>query len=281
MANNYLHYTSKRIYLAEEDVEIHKQGEYVDDESNDGKPYIVYDFWVEEISRYKKAVILIIQYDFLGTPEKGAFFIRDVFINEIAISRKKEDQDKDYRWEYEVCATHEMLPFVRRTIKRQLKQAGLDNHFRCRIDFMQAYIRKLEDEKHHVISVKEMSRASAEHYLPEVFTHEQLGLTKEDYSEMLSGAKKVIICEVSPEGSAYDVYIRMKYVIDSLEDKSRDILYYIEAGDLMKAMIFNPDVSVLMNHMSSRYNVIKCIWGANLEEAKRYTKAVAVQIVHN
>ncbi len=89
MPNKELHYTSKRIYLVEEDVEVHKQGEYVDDESNDGKPYIVYDFWVEDISRYKKAVILKIQYDFLGTPEKRAFFIYDVFVNEIAISRKK------------------------------------------------------------------------------------------------------------------------------------------------------------------------------------------------
>lgn len=53
----------------------------------------------------------------------------------------------------------------------------------------------------------------------------------------------------------------MKYVIDSLEDKSKDVIYYIEAGDAMKAMIFNPDVSVLMNHMDKRYNVIKCIWG--------------------
>ena len=42
MANKDLHYTSKRIYLAEEDVEIHKQGECVVDESNDGKPYLVY-----------------------------------------------------------------------------------------------------------------------------------------------------------------------------------------------------------------------------------------------
>lgn len=279
MANKDLHYTSKHIYLAEEDVEIHKQGEYIDDESNDGKPYIVYDFWVEEISRYKKAVILIIQYDFLGTPEKGAFFIRDVFINEIAISRKKEDQDKDYRWEYEVCATHEMLPFVRRTIKRQLKQAGLDNHFSCRIDFMQAYIRKLEDEKHFVLSVKEMTRTSAENYLPEVFSHTMLDLKKEDYAEMLRGAKKVVICEVSPEGSAYEVYKRMRYVIDSLEDKSKDVIYYIEAGDMTKAGLFNPDVSVLMNHMASRYNIIKWIWGANMEEAKRYTKAVAVVLI--
>lgn len=72
----------------------------------------------------------------------------------------------------------------------------------------------------------------------------------------------------------------MKYVIDSLEDKSKDVIYYIEAGDAMKAMIFNPDVSVLMNHMDKRYNVIKCIWGgANMEEAKRYTKAIAVQVV--
>ena len=158
-----------------------------------------------------------------------------------------------------------MLPFVRRTIKRQLKQVGLDNHFSCRIDFMQAYIRKLEDEKHFVLSVKEMTRTSAENYLPEVFAHTMLDLKKEDYAEMLSGAKKIVVCEVSPEGSAYEVYKRMKYVI--------------EAGDMMKAGLFDPDVSVLMNHMDSRYHVIQCIWGANMEEAKRYTKAVAVQVV--
>lgn len=76
----------------------------------------------------------------------------------------------------------------------------------------------------------------------------------------------------------------MKYVIDSLEDKSKNVIYYIEAGDAMTAMIFNPDVSVLMNHMDKRYNVIKCIWGgeggdANMEEAKHHTKAIAVQVV--
>lgn len=172
-----------------------------------------------------------------------------------------------------------MLPFVRRTIKRQLKQVGLDNHFSCRIDFMQAYIRKLEDEKHFVLSVKEMTRTSAENYLPEVFAHTMLDLKKEDYAEMLSGAKKIVVCEVSPEGSAYEVYKRVKYVIDSLEDKSKDVIYYIEAGDMMKAGLFDPDVSVLMNHMDSRYHVIQCIWGANMEEAKRYNKAVAVQVV--
>jgi hypothetical protein len=221
-------------------------------------------------------VILNIQYKFLGTPENGAFFIHDLFVNEIAISRKKEDQDKDYRWEYEVCATKEMLPFVRKTIRKQLKDAGLDHHFKCRINFIRAFAQKLKDEEHYVLSVKEMTRSSAENYLPEVFAHELFGLKKEDYSEMLSGAEKVVVCEVPPEGSAYDVYKRMRYAIDSLEDKSKDVLYYIEAGNLLKARIINPDVSTLINHMSERYKVIRSIWGTNTEEAKRYTKAVAV-----
>lgn len=51
MANKDLHYTSKRIYLGEGDVEVHKQGEYVDNDTNDGKPYILYDFWVEDIRK--------------------------------------------------------------------------------------------------------------------------------------------------------------------------------------------------------------------------------------
>ena len=279
MKDKELHYISKRIYLGESDIEVHGPGEYVDNESNDGLPHIGFEFWVDDISRYKKAVILRIWYEFLGTPEKGAFFLYNAFVNEIAISRKKEDQDKDYRWEYEVCATSEMLPFVRKTIKRQLKDAGLDNHFSCRINFMQAYVRKLQDEKHYVLSVKDMTRSSAEHYLPEVFAHTMLDLKSDDYSQMLEGAQKVIVCEVSPEGTAYDVFKRMKYVIDTLESKSRDVIYYIEAGDPIKAMIFNPDLSVLMNHMNERYNVIKCIWGSNLEEAKRYTKAVVAVLI--
>lgn len=271
-----LHYSSKRIYLSEEDVEVHEQGVFVNDKSNDGKPYLSYEIWVEDISRYKKAVILIIQYEFLGTPENGAFFIHDMFVNEIAISRKKEDQDKDYRWEYEVCATKEMIPFVRKTLRKQLKDAGLDHHFKCQINFARAYAQKLKVEEHYVLSVKEMTKSLAENYLPEVFAHEMFGLKNEDYSEMLSGAEKVVVCEVSPDGTAYDVYKRMRYAIDSLKDKSKDVLYYIEAGDLIKARIINPDVSTLINHMSERYNVIRSIWGTNTEEAKRYPKAVAV-----
>ena len=279
MKDNDLHYTSKRITLFDSDIEVHPKGEYFDGEDNDGKPHLRYRFGVENISRYKKAVYLRIWYDFLGAPEKQAFFIYDMFVNEIAISRKKEDQNKDYRWEYEVCATSEMLPFVRKTIKKQLDDAGLDNHFSCRIDFMQAYARKRQDEEHYVLDVKEMTRSSAEHYPPEVFSHSMFDLKKEDYSEMLAGANKVIVCEVSADGTAADVFERMKYVIDSLEYTSKDVVYYIEAGNPVKEMIFNPDISVLMNRMDERYNVIKCIWGENLEEAKRYTKAVVAVLI--
>ena len=274
MKEEHLHYTSKRIYLDEQDIEVHGKGEYVEDESNDGLPHLSYEFGVDDISRYKKAVFLIIQYEFLGTPEIGAFFIYDVFVNEIAISRKKEDQGKDYRWEYEVCATSEMLPFVRKTIKRQLKDAGLDNHFSCRIDFMQAYIQKLQDEKHYVLSIKEMTRASAESNLPDFFTYDIEGLKKEDYAELLAGATKVTVCEVSPEGKAYDIFKRLKYVIGSLDYKSKDVIYYIEAGDLIKTGQFNPDSSTIMHLMREHYNVIKGVIGINLKEAKRYTKVV-------
>lgn len=276
-----LHYISKRIYLGEADVEIGKKGDFLDIEDNDGKPHLLYEFWVDDISRYKKAVILKIRYEFFGTPEQCSFFIYDVFVNEIAISRKKADQEKNYRWEYEVCATSEMLPFVRKTIKRQLKEAGLDNHFSCRIDFMQAYVTKLQDEEHYVLSVKEMTKTSALNYLPSVFTHEALGLKKEDYEDMLADAKKVIICEVSPDGYAYEIFKRMKYVIDSLKEKSKDVFYYIEGGDPITAQVFDPDASTLVRLMDNRYNVINCIWGVNMEEAKRYTKAVVGLLVHN
>ncbi len=281
MKDKDLHYISKRIYLSETDIEVNSLGNYVDDESNDGLPHIRFEYCVDDISRYKKAVILKMHYEFLGTPEKRAFFLYNVFVNEIAISRKKEDLEKDYRWEYEVCATSEMLPFVRRTIKKQLKEAGLDDHFSCRIDFMQAYVRKLQDEKHYVLGIKEMTRSSAMHYLPEVFENSMPDLKKEDYSEMLEGAQKVVVCEVSADGTAYDVFKRMKYAIDSLDDMSKDVIYYIEAGNPVKAMVFNPDVSVLMNSMDERYNIVKCIWGENLEEAKRYTKAVVAVLIKN
>ena len=218
-----VHYVSKCIYLGEADVEIGKKGDFLDTDENDGKPHLWYDFWVEDISRYKKAVFLKIRYEFFGTPDQSSFYIYDVFVNEIAISRKKADQENNYRWEYEVCATSEMLPLVRKTIKRQLKDAGLDNHFSCRINFMQAYVTKLQDEEHYVLSVKEMTKSSAVNYLPSVFTHEVFGLKKEDYEEMLADAKKVIICEVSPDGYALEIFKRMKYAIDSLEENSKDV----------------------------------------------------------
>lgn len=276
-----LHYVSKRIYLGEADVEIGKKGDFLDSDENDRTPHLWYDFWVENVSKYKKAVILKIRYDFFGTPEQNPFFIYDVFVNEIAISRKKADQEKHYRWEYEVCATSEMLPFVRKTVKRQLKEAGLDNHFSCRIDFMQAYVTKLQDEEHYVLSVKEMTKTSDVNYLPSIFTHEVFGLKKEDYEEMLANAKKVIICEVSPDGYALEIFKRMKYAIDSLEEKSKDVFYYIEAGNTFKALVSNPDSSTLTRLMGNRYNVIKYIWGENMEEAKRYTKAVVGLLVHD
>lgn len=276
-----LHYVSKRIYLGEADVEVNEKGDFLDTEENDGKPHLLYEFWVEDISRYKKAVILKISYHFLGTREQGSFFISDAFVNEIAISRKKADQEKNYRWEYEVCATSEMLPFVRKTIKRQLKEAGLDNHFSCRIDFMQAYITKLQDEEHYVLSVKEMTKAAAVYYLPCVFSREVFGLRKDDYEKMLSDANKIVICEVSPDGSANNIFKRMRYAIDSLNENSKDVIYYIEAGNPYEAHIINPDSSTLSRLMENRYNVIKYIWGENMEVAKRYTKAVVCLIVHN
>ena len=280
MKNNELHYSSKRIYLGDSDVEVHDKDLYCPTDGTDNKPMLEYEFWVEDISRYKKAVVLIIHYIFLGSPEAGPFFIYDAFINEIAISRKKEDQGKDYRWEYEVCATSEMLPFVRKTIKSQLKKAGLDTHFSCRVDFMQAYVQKCQDEEHHILSVREMTKSSAEKYLPEVFPHEIQGLKQKDYAEMLGDAKKVVIYEVSPDGTTYDVYKRMRYAINSTVPKSKDVFYYLEAGDLMKAGLCNPDSSLLMSQMDRHFNVVKSVLGMNLEEAKRYTKAVVGVLIH-
>ena len=60
-----LHYVSKRIYLGEADVEVNEKGDFLDTEENDGKPHLLYEFWVEDISRYKKAVILKISYHLL------------------------------------------------------------------------------------------------------------------------------------------------------------------------------------------------------------------------
>lgn len=268
-----LHYYSlKEPYLVDFDMAVGTLGVFLVDDLYHGELQLYYDFWVEDTGRMKKNVYLEIRYECFGSRERAPFFIYDVFVHEIALTEK--DRKNKYRWEHEVCATSEMLPLVRKTVKRQLKDAGLDNHFSCRIDFMHAYIQKLQDEENSFLSLKEMSCFSAAGYLTEVCSHEVTGRTREDYTNMLEGSKRVLICEVSSEGKADEIANRMKYAVDSLEVESKKIIYYIEAGSPFKAGILNPDVSVLTNTMARKYKATEFLWGYNPDVAARYTRAI-------
>ena len=304
--NNPLYEPNGRVRLAEGDVYVSGKKHFKADEKiNNRSAELQFDAWIDDISKSEKEVFLYISFSFYGSRRREAFWLRDVFSRRINLC-PTVDGSYPQKEKYDCQATLELLcsrepakegqykdePFVIGTVFTQLDLNGLASHkdtfdrLLTRVlthDLENAFKRWHDDEKNGFLSVKEMSPAEAVEYLPTVFTYTTItfpDLSKEGYKEMLEGSKRVCLCEVSPEGYAYDVFKRMRYAVDSLGYDSKDVFYYAELGEKNESVLV-PDGSTLMNNMERHFNVVKHIWGTDPNGVTKYTKAFVGLIIRD
>lgn len=293
-----------RIYDA--DVYVSGKKHFTADEKiNNRCAELHFDAWIDDISKSEKDVFFFISFFFYGSRRRKGFSLREVFSRRITLL-PNEDGTYPQKEEYDYQATLDLLcyvepkqkgpdkdePFVIKTVFTQSDILGLSSH---KDTFDRLFARVLthelekafkcwhDDEKNGFLGVKEMSSAEAEEYLPTVFTYTTFSfpeLSKEGYKEMLEGSKRVFLCEVSPEGYAYDVFKRMRYAVDSLGYDSKDVFYYAELGEKNESVLV-PDCSTLMNNMDRHFNVVKHIWGTDPNGVTKYTKAFVGLIIRD
>lgn len=293
-----------KVRLAEGDVYVSGKKHFtVDERINNRRAELHFDAWIDDISKSEKEVFLYISFSFDGSRRREAFWLRDVFSRRINIC-PNVDGSFPQKEEYDCQATLELLcriepgqrgpykdePFVIDTVFTQLDLYGLTSHkdtfdrLLTRVlthDLEKAYKCWHDDEKNGFLDMKEMTTEEAIEYLPTVFTFASFPeLSKKDYEEMFDRAERVCLCEVSPEGNAYDVFKRMRYAVDSLGYDSKDVFYYAEVGEKNEGFLA-PDGSTIMNDMEHHFNVIKHIWGANPDGETRYTKAFVGLIIRD
>lgn len=294
--------SSSNARLAESDVFVTGKKRFKADERiKNRNAELLFDAWIDDISKSEKEVFIYISFSFNGSRRRESFWIRDVFSRRISLS---PDAEWNYpqREVYDYQAALDLLcrinpdqegpykdePFIIDTVFTQLDNHGLASHKNSfdrqmtevlTYDLENAFKRWHDDEKNGFLGVKEMSAEEAVEYLPSVFTYASLPeLTKKDYQEMFEGANRVLLCEVSPEGYAYAVFKRMRYAIDSLRYDSKDVFYYAEVGENCEGFL-SPDGSDIMNNMERHFNVVKHIWGADPNGETRYTKAYVGLII--
>lgn len=273
-----IHFQAKDTCLVEQHVKIGKMS-VPDNLKNSYSPEPTirqFKAWNETIEWLRVYIFISFIYEFEGTSNKKAFSIQDVFLRELNLEYLREDLDDDEYGEFVITETNNMFPRVLELVGKQLEENGLTEYktdFSKQLSLVDVgvfYRRRREEEKSNVLNLEECTDLS--------YATERLNLLiqnawkEESYHEFLKGANSIIICEVSPDGSANDIYNRMKDVINSLGRKDEEVFYYIESGE--KAMVLDPDISDLMNLMSSHFNVVKWILGSDPEGTNRYTKAV-------
>ena len=121
---------------------------------------------------------------------------------------------------------------------------------------------------------KEMTTSEVEVFLPEAFNPKNIGDESREFREIWSTGKRIILCEVVAEGYADEVAERMINAVELYGQSGTDILYYIDVGDLNNTLIFNPDISVLMNMLGERYNVQKWTCHVDPITTSRYSRAL-------
>lgn len=304
--NNPLYEPNGRVRLAEGDVYVSGNKHFTADEKiNNRSAELQFDAWIDDISKSEKEVFLYISFSFYGSRRREAFWIRDVFSRRINLCQTV-DGSYPQKEKYDCQASLELLcsiepakegqykdePFVIGTVFTQLDLNGLSSHkdtfdrLLTKVlthEFEKAFKCWHDDEKNGFLGVKEMSSAEAEEYLPTVFTYTTFSfpeLSKDGYNDMLDGSKRVYLCEVSPEGYAYDVFKRMRHAVDSLGYDSKDVFYYAELDGENESVLI-PDCSTLVNNMERHFNVVKHIWGTDPQGVTKYTRAFVGLIVRD
>lgn len=111
-------------------------------------------------------------------------------------------------------------------------------------------------------------------YLPGLFNPETPWVEENGFDDAISSAKSILICEISPNGSAMDVSKRMVLAVDTLGEGSKDVFYYVIAGNLISAGLCNPDFSEITGTMRERYHVVKWVCQYNPKIPGRYLRVV-------
>lgn len=293
-----------QVRLAESDVLVtgkthFKAGEKV----NNRNAELHFDAWVDDISESEKEVFFFVSFSFSGSRRRESFWIRDVFSLRITLFPNAAGEYPQ-REEYDYRATLDLIcriepgqegpyndePFIIHTVFSQLDMHNLTSHkdtFDRQMtqvlthDLENAFKLWHDDEKNGFLGMEEMTAEEAVEYLPKVFTNASIPkLTKKDYQEMLEGANRVLLCEVSPEGYGYSIFKRMRYAVDSLGHDSKDVIYYAEVGKKSDGYL-TPDSADIVNNMERHFNVVKHIWGINPDGETRYTRAYVGLIIRD
>jgi len=111
-------------------------------------------------------------------------------------------------------------------------------------------------------------------YLPGLFKPETPWVEDNGFDDACSSAKSILICEISPNGSAMDVLKRMMLAVDVIGEGSKDVFYYVIAGNLLGAGLCNPDFSVITGTMRERFNVVKWVCQYDPQTPGRYLRVV-------
>lgn len=283
-----LYQSNSGVRIAETDVFVGQKMHFKTNEHiNNRCGELNFDAWVDDISDVEKEVYLYISFSFSGSRRREAFWIRDVFSHRITLC-PNEDSSFPKKEEYDFQVTLGMLPKAFEVVNAQLDSHGLVSHKDAfdrqmtqvlSYDLERAFKLWHEDEKNGFLGVDEMSAGEAIEYMPTIFANATFPkLSMEDYQNMFKDAKRVFLCEVSPEGYAEDIIRRMRYAVDSLGHDSKDVFYYVEVGEKSEGFL-TPDGSAILNDMERHYNVVKHIWGCNPDGVTRYNKVYVGVIV--